>query len=218
MSKVWSPSLRSHPMQGFRRVAAAAVAAGVLLALAVVAPTPAGAQSAARNEAIATYEVAFMKEMIVHHHMAIMMSEVCVERAGELRQELVELCEQIIETQHHEVAMMQSWLDQWYGITGFLPHDEMDPDMMEMLDMMRAMPAEEFERFFLEDMIVHHSGALQPARQCKGRAHHPQLKELCRDIVEMQVAEIDQMRTWLCAWFGECSYHVDPHRRRAMHG
>lgn len=87
-----------------------------------------------------------------------------------------------------------------------------------MLDMMRAMPAAEFERAFLEDIVVHHSGALQPARQCKGKADHPQLEELCRDNVEVQVAEIDQMRAWRCAWFGECNYHVDPHRRRAMHG
>ena len=216
MPKVWSPSSRAHRVGAIWRVVAAAAATCVLL-LALVAPTPAGADSAARNEAIATYEVTFMKEMIVHHHMAIMTSEVCVERAGELRQELVALCEEIIEAQHHEVAMMQSWLGEWYGVTGFNPHHEMGPEMMEMLEMMRAMPPADFERFFLEDMIVHHSAALQPARQCKGKAHHSELGDLCRDIVEVQVAEIDQMRTWLCAWFGDCNYHVDPHRRRAMH-
>ena len=54
MSKAWSPSLRAYPVRGIRRVVAAAVASGVLVLLAVVAPMPAGADSAGRNEAIGT--------------------------------------------------------------------------------------------------------------------------------------------------------------------
>lgn len=217
MSKVRSPLSCQHAWLMLRRITAATVTA-VLVVFAFGPGAPAFATTAARNGTSAGYEVTFMKRMILHHHMAIMMSEVCAERAGELRPELVEVCEQIIETQHDEVAMMQAWLEQWYGVTGFNPHHEMGSEMMEMVGAMRAMSPADFERFFLEEMIVHHSGALQPARQCQGRARHTELEDLCRDIVEMQVAEIEQMRAWLCEWFGECNYHVDPHRRRAMHG
>jgi len=156
--------------------------------------------------------------MTVHHHMAVMMSEVCVERSSELRESLVELCRGIVDAQMREISMMQSWLGEWYGITDFDPHALMDPAMMEMHDRMRAMPAAAFERMFLEEMIVHHAAALQPARQCRGKAAHQELKSLCADIVRVQVAEIATMRQWLCEWFGVCHYHVDPHRRRSAHG
>ena len=38
----------------------------------------------------------------------------CLERA--YHEELRELCENIIETQLREIAIMQQWLCEWYGI------------------------------------------------------------------------------------------------------
>lgn len=38
------------------------------------------------------------------------------------------------------------------------------------------------------------------------RAYHPELVDICANIVETQVAEITQMRTWLCEWYGVCNY------------
>ena len=188
-----------------------------LLGFLLLGSTPAQAAPRGPNRTQANYEITFMKEMIAHHHMAVMMSEVCVERQ-DIRPELRNLCQQIIAAQEREIAMMQSWLRQWYGID-YQPHEDMDhEEMSRMLAEMRAMSPAEFERFFLEDMIVHHAGALQPARQCKGRAFHSELEALCRDIVRVQVDEIELMRRWLCEWFGECNFHIDPHRRRAMHG
>lgn len=197
------------------RLALAAATVATLTLLALAAPTQAAAP--APNENIARYEIRFMREMIAHHHMAVMMAEVCVER-HDIRPELRQLCADIIAAQEREIAAMQSWLRQWYGVE-YQPHEDMDhEEMSRMLAAMRAMSPREFERFFLEDMIVHHAGALQPARQCKGKASHEELESLCRDIIRFQVAEIDLMRQWLCEWFGECNFHVDPHRRRAMHG
>lgn len=190
----------------------------VLAALALLLPAAAaGAAAPAPNDTIARYEIQFMREMIAHHHMAVMTSQLCVERE-DIRPELRQLCREIIVAQQREIAAMQSWLRQWYGVD-YQPHEDMDhEEMSRMLAEMRAMSAAEFERFFLEDMIVHHAGALQPARQCQGKAFHDELASLCRDIVRVQVAEIELMRQWLCDWFGECNFHIDPHRRRAMHG
>lgn len=66
------------------------------------------------------------------------------------------------------------------------------------------MSAKHFERVFLEAIIAHHSGP-DSRRQCKGRARSHERDELCRDIVEMPVDEIDQMRASLCEWLGECT-------------
>ena len=201
------------------RITCAAIAAFAMLLFVVGGrAAPAEAARSTPNDTKATYEIKFLREMIAHHHMAVMMTQVCLARASELRPELVELCAQIDEAQQGEISMMQWWLRQWYGITGYNPHEEMGPEMMQMVEDMQSMAPEEFERFFLEDMIVHHAGALQPARQCKGKAFHGELKELCGDITRVQVGEIERMRQLLCEWFGDCSFHIDPHRRRAMHG
>lgn len=211
------PSARATKRSVLARLAAAIAATALGALLFGGAASPVAAQEGRPNRTIAAYEITFLEEMAHHHHMAVMMSMVCVERAAELRPELVAMCREIIETQTRETAMMLSWLRSWYGIS-YSPHEDMGPEMMEMLNEMRAMSPAEFERFFLEDMIVHHAAALQPARQCQGKAYHEELASLCRDIVEVQVGEIDLMREWLCEWFGECHYHIDPHRRRAMHG
>lgn len=211
------PSARSAGWSVLPRLAAAIASTALVALLFGGAASPVAAQEAGPNRTVAAYEITFLEEMAHHHHMAVMMSMVCVERAAELRPELVALCREIIETQNRETAMMLSWLRSWYGIS-YSPHEDMGPEMMEMLIEMRAMSPAEFERFFLEDMIVHHAAALQPARQCQGKAYHEELASLCRDIVEVQVGEIALMREWLCQWFGECHFHIDPHRRRAMHG
>lgn len=211
------PPARSTGWSVLPRLVTAIAAAALVALLFGGTASPVAAQEGRPNRTIADYEITFLEEMAHHHHMAVMMSMVCVERAAELRPELVALCREIIETQNRETAMMLSWLRSWYRIS-YNPHEDMGPEMMEMMGEMRAMSPAEFERFFLEDMIVHHAAALQPARQCRGKAYHAELASLCRDIVEVQVGEIDLMREWLCEWFGECHFHIDPHRRRAMHG
>lgn len=201
-----------------RRVCAVIAAPLMLVAVVGGQAAPAEAAPPAPNGTKAAYEVKFLKEMVAHHHMAVMMTQICMARGAELRPELVELCRQIDVAQQGEVSMMQWWLNQWYGITGYDPMAEMSPEMHQMMQDMVDMSPAEFERFFLEDMIVHHAGALQPARQCKGKAVHAELKQLCADIVSAQTGEIELMRRWLCDWFGDCSFHIDPHKRRAMHG
>lgn len=36
------------------------------------------------------------------------------------------------------------------------------------------------------------------------RAYHAELRALCENIIVAQSAEIEQMQTWLCQWYGEC--------------
>jgi uncharacterized protein (DUF305 family) len=54
---------------------------------------------------------------------------------------------------------------------------------------------------FIDEMIVHHQGAIDEARAIQGRAKRPEVKQLAADIIKAQQAEIDQMRAWRRAWF-----------------
>ncbi|WP_272028117.1 DUF305 domain-containing protein, partial [Kocuria rosea] len=100
-----------------RRVPAAAASA--VLALGAVAGTgvataaPAFAQAPAGNEQSADFEVKFLKSMIDHHYMAVVMAQECVDKA--VHPELAAMCEDIITVQNQEIEQMQTWLQEWYG-------------------------------------------------------------------------------------------------------
>ena len=162
---------------------------------------PAEASGPAPTRAQAQYEVRFMTEMIDHHAMAIEMAELCLTRA--IHQELLEMCQQIIAAQSQEIATMQAWLADWYGVN-YGP--QMTRGMQRQLEQMASMTGAEFEIAFMKSMIRHHWKAVVRASGCIDRAYHEELVEMCTEIVEAQVAEITQLRTWLCEWYGICNY------------
>lgn len=62
----------------------------------------------------AEYEVEFLQTMIKHHRKAVRSASVCLDRAAHA--ELLTLCGDIIEVQLDEIAMMEVWLCEWYGM------------------------------------------------------------------------------------------------------
>ena len=175
---------------------APAASAGTVAALSRTAGPP---NAPAPSQAQVQYEIKFMTDMIDHHHMAIMMSEMCLERA--IHEELIAQCEQIIAAQSAEIEQMQGWLQEWYGLS-YEP--QMKPGDMKMMERMAAMSPEEFEIAFMEMMIKHHTKAVKEGERCLERAYHEELRELCANIVETQTEEITLLQSWLCAWYGIC--------------
>ena len=57
------------------------------------------------------------------------------------------------------------------------------------------------DAMFIEQMIPHHEDAIEMAELALSRAEHPEIKQLARDVIETQSAEIDQMRDWYREWF-----------------
>lgn len=188
--------IRSTPSRAARR---AVLAAAVTVAALLAAP-PASADEPAGDADAAAFEVEFLTMMIDHHQMAVHMSELCLDRA--VHDNLLGLCEQIMETQAREIALMQSWLHDWYGIE----HDPSmdDPAHHEQMMMLEELSGEAFEAAFLEMMIEHHAMAVDDGTTCLVRAEHRELRTLCRQIVVTQQREITQMVVWLCRWYGEC--------------
>lgn len=141
----------------------------------------------------------FMQDMLDHHMMAIMMSELCLEKA--VHEELRALCADIIAAQRAEIEQMQAWLQTWYGIS-YEP--TMKPGDERMMERMAAMSSAEFEVAYMEMMIRHHRRAVKEGEHCLHKAYHAGLVALCENIIEAQTAEIEVMQTWLCAWYGIC--------------
>jgi uncharacterized protein (DUF305 family) len=162
---------------------------------------PAKAEQPAPMAAQAKFEVRFMSGMIDHHQMAIMMAEMCTAKAA--HEELRAMCEQIVATQTQEQQSMQTWLQDWYGMTHA---PEVSPGMAAMMERMATMSPSEFEIHFMKEMIRHHWKAVIEGGQCIRRAYHNDLVELCEDIALAQTAEIRQMQEWLCEWYAICDY------------
>ena len=158
-----------------------------------IAGTPAPTQSAAN------YEVKFMTGMIDHHQMAIEMADICLQNAT--HEELRSMCQQVITAQSAEIGELQAWVSDWYGIT-YEPM--MKPGDEKMLERLASLSGAEFEIMFMEMMIQHHEKAIKEAQQCVDKAWHPELRQLCEEIIVAQSAEIVQLRTWLCQWYGRC--------------
>lgn len=150
----------------------------------------------APDRATADYEARFMTRMIDHHMMAVMMGEMCIERA--IQPELVTMCRDIAANQAAEIETMQAWLQEWYGIAS---EPDMDADSMSRL---MSLFGEDFEITFMRTMIRHHSRAVREGTRCVETAYHPELVSMCTDIVEAQLEEIQTLRTWLCQWYGTC--------------
>ena len=172
-----------------------------LLALwALAAPTQ--ATMPAPDQRAAKFEIAFMTDMIAHHQMAVMMSDMCLTRADHT--ELRAMCEQIIATQNAEIATLTMWLGNWYGITSETP--EMTRKEQKEMTALETLYGAEFEIAFMKSMIRHHFGAIIDSSQCLRRAYHSELISMCQGIITTQAAEIRQLQTWLCDWYGICNW------------
>ena len=157
------------------------------------------ADDPAPNKATAKFEITFMEGMIDHHFMAVQMANICLQKA--VHEELRTLCQNIANTQSQEIATMQSWLQDWYGIS-YQP--QMKTGDMRVLEKLSSLSGAEFEIEFMQMMIEHHLAAIREASKCVERAYHEALRDLCEGIIVTQAAEIEQMRTWLCQWYGIC--------------
>lgn len=171
-----------------------------------------------------TVDVMFVTMMIPHHEGAIEMSEVALTQAS--TQPVKDLAARIKAAQGPEIEQMRGWLAGWdtampmAGPTADTGHgmDHGSPatsgsasattvddlgmgDAMSMseADMaaLRAATGVAFDRLFLQQMIVHHQGAIAMADVEIAQGRHPQALALADAIKSGQAAEIAEMQQLL---------------------
>ena len=164
--------------------------------------TPAGSPSAAAyNQA----DIAFAQGMIPHHQQAVQMAELARSRAND--PQVKDLAAEIEAAQAPEIEEMTTWLTGWDASLPSAPagadaHDGAHggmPGMMTDQDMaaLEAASGHDFDRMFLEMMIVHHEGALEMANTEQQQGQNPAAKALAEKIHADQTAEIGRMRSLL---------------------
>lgn len=186
------------------RVRALVVGLGALMSAVVVA------QQDGRAPIFNDGDLLFLHHMSLHHEQAVVMSSLVPERTD--RDEFVRFAGYVGRAQAAEIALMQSLLDLAADRGMEVPdHGQHgDPPMAGMLstaqiDALTAARNAEFERLWLEGMIVHHQGAIDMARRQQrqqsesGRRPYG-LAVLVEEILVEQRAEITKMRAWLNDW------------------
>lgn len=79
----------------------------------------------------------------------------------------------------------------------------MGSSMNQMMGSMNEKSGYDFDKAFIDAMIVHHEGAIKMAQQAEHRAEHQEIKDLSINIISAQTAEIEQMKQWKKAWMME---------------
>ncbi len=65
---------------------------------------------------------------------------------------------------------------------------------------LKDLKGDGFDKAFIEEMIMHHQGAIDMAKLVETNAKHDELKKLGQDIISAQSNEIDMMQTWQTDW------------------
>lgn len=85
--------------------------------------------------------------------------------------------------------------------------EDMLGESMSMEQMMMDMNAEligktgrDFDMAFVEQMIIHHEGAVEMAELALVNAESEDLKTLASEIISAQTKEIELMNSWRAAW------------------
>ncbi len=83
----------------------------------------------------------------------------------------------------------------------------MEEEDMSMEGMMKGMMAGlegktglEFDQAFLSEMIIHHQGAVDMAKQVLATSKRPELIKLANEIIVAQTKEIEMMKKWQTEW------------------
>ncbi len=152
-------------------------------------------------------DVQFMQGMIGHHAQALEMTTLLYDRS---RWEDIRLLAQRIDvSQADEIRMMQGWLrvrgaevprgDEHHTHDGMLMPGMLMPGMLTPNQMaeLAAAAGTEFDRLFLEYMIMHHDGAVimvEALFASPGAGQESVIFGFASDVVADQTMEITRMR------------------------
>lgn len=89
-----------------------------------------------------------------------------------------------------------TWMSNTATVGGDMEHS-----MEAMMSGLEGKTGDVFDKAFLEEMIVHHEGAVEMAEALLKNTERPELQKLGKDIISAQTGEIEMMKGWLQEWF-----------------
>ncbi|MFM8155747.1 MAG: DUF305 domain-containing protein [Actinomycetes bacterium] len=188
-----------------------ALAGGLILGAALVTTTACGSSSmvpeslssAVSNqiEAVTSElipdDAMFLAMMIPHHEQAVEMSQLAATNGAS--PEVQKLADTIASAQGPEIGQMQGLLEA-AGALGELGKHTGHMDGLlseEQMSELKAAQGAEFDRLYLEGMIMHHEGAVTMAQNVIDSGGNATVVALAKQIIAAQTDEIAQMKQML---------------------
>lgn len=183
----------------------------------VTTPRPAGDAEAV--------DAAFVRQMVPHHEMAVEMAEQA--RKSAEHQEVKELADEIIATQTKEISALEA-IAKELGVAPAkamgggvsMDHGEMAddaktlgltmPQMGMSMDMGSLERADRFDEAFIDEMTVHHQGAIAMAKAQLAGGENAELNAISKAIIAAQEQELAEMANWKADWYAAGAGASDP--------
>ena len=144
-------------------------------------------------------DITFAQMMIPHHEQAVEMSDVLLTKDG-IDEQVRDLATQIKDAQQPEIDQLSEWLADWgqeeSGVGGMNHGGMMSEDDMAALE---AATGADAARLFLEQMTVHHEGAIEMAQAEIDDGENSEAQAMAETIVATQTDEITQMQELLAS-------------------
>ncbi|HEX6351528.1 DUF305 domain-containing protein [Actinophytocola sp.] len=142
-------------------------------------------------------DVTFAQGMVPHHQHGVDMAKMAGEKATSAS--VKDLASRIGGAQDEEIQQMTGMLEQWGAPTTSGMEDGMSADEMGMMTPDEMQQLEQttgaaFDRLWVELMIKHHQGAVNMARTELAQGENADAKALAQKILDVQEAEITEMR------------------------
>lgn len=139
-------------------------------------------------------EFMFAEMMIPHHQQAVDMSDLALKKST--NPSILDLAQRIKDAQSAEIVQMKSWLDGESSNSMMSDHSGHSMGGMlteEEFSKLESATGIEFDKLFLEGMIVHHEGAIDMSRMIKDTPTE-EVNIFGLNVVEVQSAEIREMK------------------------
>ena len=148
-------------------------------------------------------DVAFVRDMVVHHGQAVVLADLAPDRAR--RADVKGLADRIADVQRPEIDVLNRWLEQHdlakvdpnahgaahAGMPGMASADEVQA--------LREARGADFDTMFLRLMVTHHEGALTMVEEVRKQGANVRVQEIADDVAVTQADEIHRMRGMLGA-------------------
>lgn len=164
---------------------------------------PPGAATQQPEEGPNDADIAFVRDMVVHHGQAVELADLAPDRAQ--RADVKGLADRIADVQRPEIDVLNRWLEQ-HDLDKVDPgghgaaHAGM-PGMAtdEQVQALREARGAAFDSMFLRLMVAHHQGALTMVEDVRKRGVNVRVQEIADDVAVTQSDEIHRMRRMLGA-------------------
>lgn len=140
-------------------------------------------------------DIEFAQLMLPHHEGAIDMAQVILDKE-DIDPRVTDLAKRIQAAQGPEIDQLGEWLDAWDANTGMSGMDHGMGGMASEDDMaaMDAATGVTASQLFLEQMTIHHQGAIVMSETELDDGENPDALAMAQNIIDAQESEIAEMQ------------------------